>query len=56
MDFGLFIRGQYNTGDDMAVRFDEVMEQARLAEKLGFASILKGSHYAGYPVQEPGVH
>ena len=52
MDFGLFIRGQYNTGDDMAVRFDEVMEQARLAEKLGFASILKGSHYAGYPVQE----
>ena len=52
MDFGLFIRTQYNAGDDMAARFDESAEQARLAEKLGFASILKGSHYAGHPVQE----
>ena len=52
MDFGLFIRSQYNAGDDMVARFDETLEQVRLAEKLGFASILKGSHYAGHPVQE----
>jgi len=52
MDYGLLIRSQYKAGDDMAVRFDECMEQARLAEKLGFASLLKGSHYAGAPLQE----
>ena len=52
MDYGMFIRSQYNTGDDMVARFDELMEQARLAEKLGFASLLKGSHYAGAPLQE----
>lgn len=52
MEYGMFIRSQYRAGDDMVARFDEVVEQARLAEKLGFASLLKGSHYAGYPLQE----
>ena len=52
MDYGLLIRSQYKAGDDMAVRFDECMAQARLAEKLGFSSLLKGSHYAGAPLQE----
>ena len=52
MDYGLLIRSQYKAGDDMTVRFDECMAQARLAEELGFASLLKGSHYAGAPLQE----
>ncbi|MBL4720358.1 MAG: LLM class flavin-dependent oxidoreductase, partial [Alphaproteobacteria bacterium] len=52
MKYGLFIRGQYSADDDMTVRFDELMDQARLAEKLGFSSVLKGQHYAGYPLQE----
>ena len=52
MEYGMFIRSQYKRGDDMVARFDECMEQARLAEKLGFASLLKGSHYAGAPLQE----
>ena len=34
MDYGMFIRSQYKTGDDMTVRFDECAEQARLAEKV----------------------
>ena len=52
MKYGLFVRSQYPEGDDMAVRFEELMVQARLAEKIGFSSILKGQHYAGYPLQE----
>ena len=52
MQFGLMLRGQFPQGDDMTVRFGELMEQARLAEKLGFSCITKGSHYAGYPLQD----
>ncbi len=52
MDYGLLIRSQYKAGDDMVAAFDDCMAQARLAEKLGFASLLKGSHYAGAPLQE----
>ncbi|MBT5811542.1 MAG: LLM class flavin-dependent oxidoreductase [Rhodospirillaceae bacterium] len=52
MKYGLFVRSQYPDNDDMSVRFEELMEQARLGEKLGFSSILKGQHYAGYPLQE----
>ncbi len=52
MDYGLLIRSQYKAGDDMVAAFDDCMAQARLAEELGFASLLKGSHYAGAPLQE----
>ncbi|PPR25693.1 MAG: Phthiodiolone/phenolphthiodiolone dimycocerosates ketoreductase [Alphaproteobacteria bacterium MarineAlpha10_Bin3] len=52
MQFGLMLRGQFPQGDDMTARFGELMEQARLAEKLGFSCITKGSHYAGYPLQD----
>jgi len=52
MDFGLMIRGQFTAEDDMQVRFRELMEQARTAEELGFASITKGSHYSAYPFQD----
>ena len=46
------MRGQFPPGDDMTVRFAELMEQARLAKKLGFASITKGSHYSAAPYQD----
>ncbi|MCH9671864.1 MAG: LLM class flavin-dependent oxidoreductase [Gammaproteobacteria bacterium] len=52
MRFGLMIRGQYPQGDDMVARFDELLEQARLANTLGFDCITKGSHYAGAPLQD----
>jgi alkanesulfonate monooxygenase SsuD/methylene tetrahydromethanopterin reductase-like flavin-dependent oxidoreductase (luciferase family) len=51
LEFGLMIRGQFPQGDDMRVRFKEVLEQARLAEELGFSSIVKGSHYSSWPFQ-----
>ena len=35
LTFGLFVRGQYHAGDDMAKRFEEVKAQVRLADQLG---------------------
>jgi alkanesulfonate monooxygenase SsuD/methylene tetrahydromethanopterin reductase-like flavin-dependent oxidoreductase (luciferase family) len=52
IQFGLMLRGQFPQGDDMTVRFGELMEQARLADRLGYSCITKGSHYAGYPLQD----
>ncbi len=52
MQFGLMLRGQFPQEDDMSVRFEELMAQARLADRLGFSCITKGSHYAGYPLQD----
>jgi alkanesulfonate monooxygenase SsuD/methylene tetrahydromethanopterin reductase-like flavin-dependent oxidoreductase (luciferase family) len=52
MEFGFFIRGQYRQGDDMVVRFGELMEQARIADRLGFRDLLSGMHYAGYPLSQ----
>ncbi|MEE9276669.1 MAG: LLM class flavin-dependent oxidoreductase [bacterium] len=52
MEFGLMLRGQFAQDDDMRVRFAELMEQARLAKALGFASITKGSHYSAHPFQD----
>ncbi|MEL0080233.1 MAG: LLM class flavin-dependent oxidoreductase, partial [Rhodospirillales bacterium] len=37
-------------GDDMYARFQEACEQARLADKLGFDTLMKGSHYSAYPL------
>ncbi len=34
MKYGFFIRGQYRQGDDMAARFKELVEQARLGSVL----------------------
>ena len=50
--FGLMIRGQFSPPDDMSVRFRELMEQARLADALGYASITNGSHYSTSPFQD----
>jgi alkanesulfonate monooxygenase SsuD/methylene tetrahydromethanopterin reductase-like flavin-dependent oxidoreductase (luciferase family) len=43
------LRAQFPAGDDMQVRFAELVEQARLADRLGFASITKGMHYSAAP-------
>ena len=45
------IRGQFPQGEDMGARFEEMVEQVRLADALGFASLTKGLHYASYPLQ-----
>jgi len=49
--FGLVVRGQYPAGDDMALRFQETIAMARHADKLGFDSITKTSHYSSHPFQ-----
>jgi alkanesulfonate monooxygenase SsuD/methylene tetrahydromethanopterin reductase-like flavin-dependent oxidoreductase (luciferase family) len=49
MQFGLMMRAQFPPGDDMRARFGELVEQARLANALGYASITKGMHYSAAP-------
>ena len=49
--FGLALRAQYRTGEDIRARFEELVAQARLADALGFASIAKSSHYSTRPFQ-----
>jgi alkanesulfonate monooxygenase SsuD/methylene tetrahydromethanopterin reductase-like flavin-dependent oxidoreductase (luciferase family) len=51
MQFGLMLRAQFPQGDDLQARFREQLEQARLANALGFASITKGMHYSSPPLQ-----
>lgn len=51
VQFGLMCRGQFPQGEDMAKRFEEMIEQVRLVDRLGFASITKGMHYAQHPLQ-----
>ena len=50
--FGYMSRGQYPLGDDMELRFDELLEQARMAERVGYDNYIKSSHYSGYPLME----
>ena len=52
MQFGVMQRGVFPQGEDMRARFAELMEQARLLERLGYDSITKGSHYSTYPMHE----
>ena len=40
------LRGQYPFGSDMVLMAEELIEQARMADRLGYASITKGSHYS----------
>ena len=49
--FGLALRGQYPTDDDIEQRFGELMEQARRADALGYHSLTKTSHYSTHPFQ-----
>lgn len=46
MQIGVMLRGQYPFGADMAAMADDLVAQARLADRLGYASIVKGSHYS----------
>jgi alkanesulfonate monooxygenase SsuD/methylene tetrahydromethanopterin reductase-like flavin-dependent oxidoreductase (luciferase family) len=51
-DFGLMTRAQYRRDEDVPARFTELMEQARLAEKLGYVSFVKGQHFSSHPFYE----
>ena len=51
MQFGLMMRAQFPRGDDVQRGFQELLEQARLANALGYASITKGMHYSSAPLQ-----
>jgi alkanesulfonate monooxygenase SsuD/methylene tetrahydromethanopterin reductase-like flavin-dependent oxidoreductase (luciferase family) len=51
MQFGLMLRAQFPPGDDMQARFRELVEQVRLANNLGYASITNGMHYSSTPWQ-----
>jgi alkanesulfonate monooxygenase SsuD/methylene tetrahydromethanopterin reductase-like flavin-dependent oxidoreductase (luciferase family) len=51
MQFGLMLRAQFPPGDDMQVRFRELVQQVRLANQLGYASLTNGMHYSSTPWQ-----
>ena len=51
MQYTFFIRGQFAYDDDMVARFEELAEQARLADRLGFSTIAAGMHYGTYPLR-----
>ena len=53
--YGLFLRGQFPREDDMVVRMQELFEQARRADELGFGDIMVGMHYASYPLYMPSM-
>jgi alkanesulfonate monooxygenase SsuD/methylene tetrahydromethanopterin reductase-like flavin-dependent oxidoreductase (luciferase family) len=52
MRYGIGMRMQYPQGDDMVQRTEDQLDQARWADKLGFDSLMKSQHLAGYPLQE----
>ena len=49
MQFGLMLRSQYLKEDNLKDCFSNILEQVVKAEKLGFSSITKGSHYSTFP-------
>ena len=51
MQFGIVLRGQFAAGENARSGFRELIEQAHLAEALGFDSITKSQHYSTYPLQ-----
>jgi len=52
MRFGVMQRGVFEWDEDMPARFQELMEQARILNRLGYDSITKGSHFSTYPHRE----
>ena len=52
IQLGLMTRGQFPQEDDMRVRIEEMFEQVRLADKLGFSCLTKGMHYSSAPLQD----
>ncbi len=51
MNFGLGLCMQQVAGDDLTVRFKEIVEQVRLAREVGFGSISASQHYLSAPDQ-----
>ncbi len=49
---GVMQRGVFEWNDDMVARFDELMEQARVLNALGYDSLTTGSHFATCPHRE----
>ncbi len=52
LDVCLTVRGQFAAGYDMARALEELLEQCRLAKRLGFAGVAKSQHYSSAPFQE----
>ena len=52
MQFGVMQRGVFEWGDDMSAHFAELMEQARVLDRLGYDSITTGSHFSTFPHRE----
>lgn len=52
MKFGIMMRGQFPRKDAVVDRLQEMLNQARMAEKLGYNSITKGAHYSTLPLQD----
>ncbi|ETX07434.1 MAG: hypothetical protein ETSY2_11255 [Candidatus Entotheonella gemina] len=50
MQFGIMMRGQFPQEEKVAERFAEMMEQARMLERLGYDSITKGGALQYLPV------
>ena len=42
MRFGIMMRGQFPQDEHVGERFAEMMEQARMLERLGYDSMTKG--------------
>jgi alkanesulfonate monooxygenase SsuD/methylene tetrahydromethanopterin reductase-like flavin-dependent oxidoreductase (luciferase family) len=50
--FGYMTRSQHTRGEDMPARFEELLEQVRLLDKLGYSSFAKGNHFSSDPFYE----
>ncbi|MBI3965552.1 MAG: LLM class flavin-dependent oxidoreductase, partial [Chloroflexi bacterium] len=49
--FGIQLCDQHPAGDSMVRRFDDNVEQVRLARDVGFDTIVAGQHYLSSPLQ-----
>ena len=52
IEFGYMTRSQYTRTEDMSSRFEELLQQVRLLNSLGYDSFAKGSHYCSSPFYE----
>ena len=52
MQFGVMQRGIFSWDEAIAPRFEELKEQARVLNRLGYDSITTGSHFSTYPHRE----
>lgn len=50
-EYGLVLCSQFTTGDDVAARFAEQVEQVRFARDAGFSSVWATQHYLADPFQ-----